>query len=92
MSYYIAELKKRTEARSRPAQPLSLRQRFLNWYQSLPEFTRNRPLSMSEFEVVLRSQGKHISPMLLELGWQRKRIWSTSGRYHRYWVPPLHLK
>jgi hypothetical protein len=58
-------------------------------HRALPEFTRNRPFSMSEFEAVLKSQGKHISPVLLELGWQRKRIWSTTGHYHRYWIPPM---
>ena len=75
-------------ARSPPPQPLSLRQRFLDWYRSLPEFARNRRFAMSELEMALKSQGKHISPVLLELGWQRKRIWSTTGQYHRYWVPP----
>jgi len=39
---------------------------------------------MSEFEEALKTQNKWISPVLLELGWQRKRIWSTSGQYHRY--------
>jgi hypothetical protein len=67
--------------RSPPAQRLSLHNRFLNWYRSLPEFTRNRAFSMSKFETALKSQGKHISPVLLELGWQRKRIWSTTGHY-----------
>jgi hypothetical protein len=45
-------------------------------------------IEMSEFEVALKTQGKWISPVLLDLGWQRKRIWSTAGHYHRYWVPP----
>jgi hypothetical protein len=66
---YDSQLNKQFAARPRPTQPLSLRQRFLNWYHSLPEFTRNRPFSMSEFEAALKSQGKHISPVLLELGW-----------------------
>jgi hypothetical protein len=46
------------------------------------------PLGMSEFEKALKAQGKYISPVLLELGWRRKRIWSTTGQYHRYWEPP----
>jgi len=88
MSAYIAELNKLIAAESPPPQRLSLRQRFLDWHQSLPEFTRNRRFSMSEFEAALKARGKQISPVLLELGWQRKRIWSTTGHYHRYWVPP----
>jgi hypothetical protein len=90
MSAYIAKLIRLSATQSPPSQTLSLRQRFLNWYRSLPEFTRNRRFAMSELEVALKSQGKHISPVLLELGWQRKRIWSTTGQYHWYWVPPLH--
>jgi hypothetical protein len=81
-------MNKRIAARSRPPRPLSLRDRFLNWYYGLPEFARNRPFSMSEFEAALKTQGKYISPVLLELGWRRERIWSTGGHYHRYWVPP----
>lgn len=91
MSAYVAELNKLLASRSLPPQARSLRQRFLDWYRSLPEFTRNRPFSMSEFEAALKTQGKYISPMLLELGWQRKRIWSTMGHYHRYWQPPSRL-
>jgi hypothetical protein len=62
---------------------LSLCDRFLNWYRSMLGFTRSRPFSMSEFEAALKTQGKYISPVLLELGWRRKRIWSTTGQYHR---------
>jgi hypothetical protein len=65
-----------------------LQQRFTEWYSSLPEIARNRPFSMIEFEVALGTQGKYISPVLLELGWQRKRRWNSRGQYHRYWVPP----
>ena len=89
MNAYVTRLKKLVANRLPPVpQPLSLRDRFLNWYRSMPSFTRNRPFSMSEFEAALKTQGKYISPVLLELGWRRKRIWSTGGHYHRYWVPP----
>jgi hypothetical protein len=90
MSAYIAQLNKLIAAQSPPPQPLSLRQRFLDWYRSVPEFARNRRFAMSELEVALKTQGKWISPVLLDLGWQRKRIWSTTGQYHRYWIPPQH--
>jgi hypothetical protein len=92
MSAYIALLKKQMVAQTPPPQPLSLRQHFLDWYRSLPEFARNRRFAMSELEAALNTQGKWISPVLLDLGWQRKRIWSTTGQYHRYWQPPLHSK
>ncbi len=88
MSAYIAQLNKLIATQSPRPQPLSLKQRFLDWYRSFPEFARNRRFAMSELEVALKTQGKWISPVLLDLGWQRKRIWSTSGQYHRYWVPP----
>jgi hypothetical protein len=88
MSAYIAQLKKLIAAQSPPPESLSLKQRFLEWYRSVPEFARNRRFAMSELEVALKTQGKWISPVLLELGWQRKRIWSTTGHYHRYWQPP----
>jgi len=45
-------------------------------------------LSISEFEEALKTQGQVHHPVLLELGWRRKRIWSTTGQYHRYWQPP----
>jgi hypothetical protein len=92
MIAYIAELNKLIATQSSPPQPLSLRQRFLDWYCSLPEFARNRRFAMSEFEAALKTQGKHISSVLLDLGWQRKRIWSITGQYHRYWLPPPHSK
>jgi len=85
MSAYVALLKQGIAAQV-PASP-PLKQRFLDWFGSLPEPTRERPFSMTEFEKVLGTQGRYISPMLLGLGWQRKRRWSSQGHYHRYWVP-----
>jgi hypothetical protein len=49
---------------------------------------RPAPFFDGEFETAFKTQGKYISPVLLELGWQRRRIWSTTGKYHRYWEPP----
>jgi hypothetical protein len=66
----------------------SLRDRLTGWYAGLPPVSRDRRYSMSEIEAALKTQGKYISPVLLELGWRRKRIWSTTGQYHRYWEPP----
>lgn len=81
LHHYAAQLKKRAEARqAQPSQPSSLRDRFTGWYASLPAVSRDRRFSMSEFEAALKTQGKYISPVLLELGWRRKRIWSTTGQ------------
>src|SRR5450631_785969 len=49
-SAYIRELNRLLEPERPVSQPKSLKQRFLDWYLSLPEFTRNRAFSMSEFE------------------------------------------
>lgn len=87
MSAYIRKLQKHITT-VMPAQQLPLRERFVTWYCTLPEVVRNRPFSMIEFESALGTQGKYISPVLLGLGWQRKRCWNSRGQYHRYWVPP----
>ena len=89
LHYYAAQLRRGAEAqRAQPSQPSSLLDRFLRWHGSLPAVSRDRRFSMAEFEAALKTQGRHISPVLLELGWQRKRVWSTTGQYHRYWCPP----
>ncbi len=33
------------------------------------------------------TQGKYLSPILLDLGW-RKRKWTGSKQYPGYWMPP----
>jgi hypothetical protein len=75
---------------TKPSQASNLRDRFTSWYHGQPAVSRDRRFSMSEFEAALKTQGKYISQVLLELGWRRKRIWSTTGQYHRYWEPPPH--
>jgi len=47
---------------------------------------------MQEFESALGTQGKHISAVLLSLGWRRKRQWNDIRRYRRYWLPPASAK
>ncbi|BFG72108.1 hypothetical protein PTKU46_01410 [Paraburkholderia terrae] len=86
MSAYIKQLNRMAEANSLQTPPLQ--QQFQAWYASLPEIARCRPFSMVEFERALGTQGKYISPVLLDLGWRRERRWSSRGQYHRYWVPP----
>lgn len=86
---YIARLKR--ELSEEAQQPLAvshnLRQQVLDWFESLPEISRNRPFAMVELERALGTQGKYLSPVLLSLGWSRKRKWTSQGQYHRYWVP-----
>lgn len=89
-SAYIAGLNR--ELSEEVEQPLAvshtLRQQVLDWFDSLPEISRNRPFAMVELEQALGTQGKYLSPILLSLGWSRKRKWTSRGQYHRYWVPP----
>jgi len=89
-SAYISALYRSLEAEE-PAAQLSisdLETRFLTWVNSQPSVSRLRPYAMSELEHALGTQGRHLSPVLLKLGWQRRRKWSSRGQYHRYWLPP----
>ena len=89
-SAYINQLNRELEAERATAQPVKpdLRQRFIDWYEGLPEISRNRHFAMVELERALGTQGKYLSPILISLGWQRKRRWTGQGHYNRYWVPP----
>lgn len=91
MSAYIASLNREMEVATRGTSALapSLRERLIGWHASLPEVSRQRPFAMAELESALGSQGKDLSSVLIGLGWVRRRKWSTSGQYSRYWVPPL---
>lgn len=90
-SAYIRSLQRSLDADAATVSPLSrpdLRQRFLDWFDSVPEISRARPYSMVELERALRTQGRFLSPVLLSLGWARRRKWSSRGQSPRYWVPP----
>ncbi len=87
MSAYVNQLNRHLKQKLPPR--TDLRSRFLDWFNSLPEVTRTRAFSMQEFERALGSQGRHISAVLLNMSWQRKRKWDSQGHYHRYWVPPV---
>lgn len=89
MTAYISSLNRALEiaAQNSTVAP-GLRQRLVEWYCNLPEISRCRPYSMIELERALSTQGKYLSPILLSLGWQRRRKWSSKGQYCRYWVPP----
>lgn len=87
---YIARLNRELEARATvtPTVQPELRQQFVAWYAGLPEISRRRPFAMIELEQALSTQGKYLSPVLLGLGWQRQRRWTSAGQYNRYWLPP----
>lgn len=87
MSAYIQYLNEQVLS-SAPHRSPDLQSRFLKWFNSQPEFTRQRAFSMGEIETALTSQGKYISPILLANGWRRMRRWNSRGQYHRYWTPP----
>ncbi len=94
MRAYIYQLQKIAEDVARQEHPQhpeeKLENRFVIWFNSLPPLTRQRYFSMSEFEQALHTQGKYLSPVLLKLGWQRKRVWAGQ-RYGRYWIPPTFM-
>jgi hypothetical protein len=89
MPAYVRGLIESTAAAHPPSPRSTLRDRFVAWYDDLPAVSRDRPFSMVEFERALKTQGRHLSPILLSLGWKRKRRWASGGgQYNRYWVPP----
>jgi hypothetical protein len=92
MSAYIEELRRQTGGNSAQShKQQTLEGRFLAWYGNLLPEAQHRPFAMREIETALNSQGRHISAVLVQLGWQRKRVWSAQ-RYCRYWLPPCAMQ
>jgi len=89
MTAYISALKRDLELSSEVTVRVDLRQRLVEWYDRQPEISRCRPYAMVELEKALSTQGKYLSPILLALGWRRRRRWTSRGQYNRYWEPPL---
>lgn len=90
MSAFIKSLQRSLEAEAVPQQLFKpdLKQRFIEWFASVPEISRVRPYSMVELERALGTQGRFLSPILEVLGWERRRKWSSKGANPRYWLPP----
>jgi hypothetical protein len=90
-SAYIRSLQRSlaTEAVSPELSKSDLKQRFIQWYEGVPEISRVRPYSMVELERALGTQGRFLSPILLNLGWERRRRWSSTGQSPRFWMPPV---
>lgn len=89
MSAYVQTLNRSLSTFQPAHERLSLKQRFTEWYEALPAFTRQRAFSMSELEGALETQGKYLGTILVSLGWKRRRIYSGTGPYHRVWMPPV---
>ena len=89
-SAYIRSLQRSLDAEAEPQKLFKpdLKPRFIEWFASVPEISRNRPYSMVELERALGTQGRFLSPVLLNLGWERRRKWSSNGQSPRYWLPP----
>jgi hypothetical protein len=88
MSAYIQHLRlKQAVTMAEPSGLRSLEAQFIAWFNDLPNASQSRPFSMREIEIALNNQGRHISAILVRLGWRRKRVWSAQ-RYCRYWLPP----
>ena len=89
MSAYIQNLKLPPGTPSVQGDTPSPQKRFTIWFATVPQIAQHRPASMIAFEQHLGTQGRYISPVLLALGWRRKREWGTTERYFRYWTPPV---
>jgi hypothetical protein len=89
-SAYIRSLQKSlaAEAQSTELSKRDVESRFLAWLDGQPAISRFRPYSMTELEKALGTQGRYLSPVLLRLGWERRRKWTSKKQYLRYWVPP----
>lgn len=78
MSAFIKSLQRSLEIEAGAAVLLSkpgLKERFIDWFASVPEISRVRPYSMVELERALGTQGRFLSPVLESLGWERRRKW-----------------
>ena len=98
MTAYIRRLRKEAaeqEAASRPPND-KLKERVARWFGAQPIVSRHRPYSMSEIESGVGVAGRFLSSALLDLGWERRRRWTTGNegtrrtQYPRFWEPPAY--
>ena len=87
MSAYLNQLRKDAVAAKAPAIS-SLEARVAYWFSNLPEVSRFRPYSMGEIEHGTGIAGRFLGEILIKHGWTRRRRWSSSTSYRRYWLPP----
>jgi hypothetical protein len=66
-----------------------LRARLTTWYDALPPDAR--PLGgflIEDIRKAVYAPVQSLGLALWELQWSRKRVWSNTGPFRRYWFPP----
>ncbi|HUX30538.1 MAG TPA: hypothetical protein VMV78_07910 [Thiobacillus sp.] len=92
MSAYINQLSQHAPAPSL-TQADTLAERFDQWWVKQPLATRVRAYSIEEITTALGTQGRNLSPILIQRGWVRHRRWQHRQHYFRVWLPPTdHLE
>ncbi len=67
----------------------ALRARITAWLNTLPPDTRPpNGFTMDDLVRAHRATPQALGLALAELGWSRRRIWSNTGPFRRYWSPP----
>ena len=94
MNRYIRELRQQTAARHAEAAALRahnarpLEQKIQDYFAALPPEERRTQYTMEELVLIFNVAPGWIGTALHRLGWQRRRRFSGTGPYARYWVPP----
>jgi len=68
--------------------PKPLIQEIREWFSRLPEGDRDLTYHMDFFIYRFGQAPARIGPALFELGWTRRRSWTTGKPHSRVWVPP----
>lgn len=92
MSTYIEGVRKwvaerhaqRAAERAYNARPLEVKIR--DYFAALPPHQRRTQYTMAELVLLFNAAPGRIGTALHQLGWERRRRWSGSGSYGRYWV------
>lgn len=96
---YIAELRRfaaerraqrAAQAAARIADPRAeLRTRLVDWYDALPPDARPPGgFLLEDIRKAVHATPQALGLALAELGFSRKRVWSNTGPFRRYWFPP----
>ncbi len=66
-----------------------LRGRLTAWYDALPPDARPPGgFLIEDVRKAVHATPQALGLALWELGWSRKRVWSNTGPFRRYWFPP----
>lgn len=93
MSGYLENLKRvvaerhaaAAAARAHKARPLH--EKIRDWFAGLPAQERRTHYTMAELALIFNTAPGRIGTALHLLGWERRRRFSGSDSYCRYWVP-----